>query len=188
MKLSGLLAGAAVAVALLGVASVAQARTDDFTYTSTGGTPASASGTISFQPVGPSDPGVFVITAITGMVDGDLITALINNPNSPGASTSTDGLFIFDNDVYANAPTLSNPGVLFSGKSGAEYNLFSTSPSDYTLYQAIAGAYTENSVGSFVLTGGIPEPATWLMMVLGVAAIGGGLRLGRGARPELAAG
>jgi hypothetical protein len=184
VKLSGILGAAILSIGMLGLGSVAQAETQDFTYTSTSGPPTEATGQITFSVV---PGGVYEISKITGNVDGQVIDMLLGMAGS--AKTSADGLFIYDDDVYATGPALSNPGVLFSDKNGAEYNLFSTAstgPDNFTLYQAVNGAYTENSIGNFALSA--PEPATWLMMVFGVAAIGGGLRLGRGTRPVLAAG
>ena len=176
MKLSALIVSIAGAAVLALTASVAQATTDSFVYTSTTSAPSSATGMITFHSIG---GGVYEITDITGFVDGDKITNLVPNSNPPGAVTSTDGLFIYDNDVYSGAPTLSNPGVLFDGQSGIEYNLFSQGPS-YVLYEGVNNAFGPNSVGTFALAGGAPESATWLMMVMGVAAIGAGLRMERG--------
>jgi hypothetical protein len=178
VKLSSLLISITGAIALGLAASAAQAKTDSFVYTSISGAPNSATGTLTFHPVA---AGVYAITGITGNVDGDTIspTAPVSNPDSPNAATSPDGLFIYDNDVYSHGPTLSNPGVLFDGASGAEYNLFSQG-SEYVLYEALNGSYVANSVGNFTLTGGVLEPASWLMMVMGVAAVGAGLRMGRG--------
>jgi hypothetical protein len=135
--------------------------------------------------------GGYDITGVTGNVDGDAVTGLIANPAQPYASYSADGMFIFDNVVYANAPPLlSNPGLFFSGASGNEYNLFSDSPAVYELYQARPGvAYLEHSVGvlSAQKTGrlggladlgqaAIPEPAAWTMMILGFGGVGAILR------------
>lgn len=184
MKLPTLLVGVTGAMALALAATAVQAKTDTFLYTSTSGAPLKATGTLTFDPVG---AGVYAITGITGTVDGDMIspTTPVANPQSPNATTSTDGLFIFDNDVYSHGPTLSNPGVLFDGVSGIEYNLFSQGPS-YVLYEGVNGAFGPNSTGVFTLTGGVPEPATWLMMLMGMAAIGAGLRIGHARRPASA--
>ena len=73
-------------------------------------------------------------------------------------------MFIFDNVVWpTGAPALSNPGLFFSGASGAEYNLFSDNASTYELYRARSGVgYLANSVGTLSVasrSGPCPTPA-----------------------------
>ena len=99
------------------------------------------------------------------------------------------------------AEQLSNPGILFLGASGTEYNLFSDPPATrrptpYELYKAFNGrawGYDAHSYGTItmgqtfsqdldrsVLSGGVPEPAAWTMMILGFGAVGAVLRRRRG--------
>jgi hypothetical protein len=187
-NISKLAAVVAVATTLAGHAQAATWLLD-FTATN-GAAPGEAALTVetldTLNAVGGYD-----ITGVTGNVDGDAVTGLIANPAQPYASYSADGMFIFDNVVYANAaPLLSNPGLFFAGASGNEYNLFSDSPTVYELYQAKPGvAYLEHSVGVLSAQnagplggagdldqGGIPEPAAWMMMILGFGGVGALLR------------
>jgi hypothetical protein len=156
----------------------AQASTWILDYTATNGaTPTEADLTLDVSDVQNLVGGGFNVLGITGQVDGDSITGLIANPNSPNASTSADGWFTYDNVFYAGqSPVLSNPGLLFTSASGAEYNLFSDNATTYELYQARAGVgYTENSVGALTAVG-VPEPASWTLMIVGFGGMGAILR------------
>jgi hypothetical protein len=200
-----LAAGVAAALALsagMG-AGAAQASTWvlDYTANNSGDTPYSAVLNLTASNT-LNAAGGFDITAIGGFVDGDAITALVDNPSKPSASYSADGLFIFDNNLYTSGavPVLSNPGLLFTGASGHEYNLFSDDMANYELYQATPG-YTEHSYGTISLqetfeqgggplahlTNPVPEPATWTMMILGFGGVGALLRQRRARPARLAA-
>jgi PEP-CTERM motif len=191
-------AGAAAALALsAGIGGAAQASTWvlDYTANNPGDTPFSATLDLTASNT-LNAAGGYDITAISGFVDGDAVAALTDNPNKPSAAYSTDGLFIFDNVLWTSgaAPVLSNPGLLFTGVSGHEYNLFSDDMTHYEMYQATPG-YTEHSYGAISLhetfeqggtlghlSGAVPEPAAWTMMILGFGGIGFVLRQRR-ARP-----
>jgi PEP-CTERM motif len=175
---------AAGAAALL-LAGQAHAATWFVKYNSTGGDPLSAALTVTSSNV-LNSVGGYNVTGITGTVAGDLVTGLIGNPTKPNFSYSSDGLFIFDNVIFAGAPNVSWGGLFFSGKSGAEYNLFSDNASTYELYAAQDGHYLANSVGfmrTIKLAGGdvspsngVPEPAAWTMMIVGFGGIGAMMR------------
>jgi hypothetical protein len=187
LRLKTMLAGATAAMAL--AAGQAHAATWLLTYTSTTGAPFTANLTLDAADV-MNTVGGFDALAISGDVDGDAITGLIDNPSQPLAHYSSDGMFIYDNVVWpGGAPALSNPGLFFSGASGNEYNLFSDNATTYELYRARSGVgYLANSVGTldvaeqartFSDARAIPEPATWMMMILGFGAVGAALRLRR---------
>ena len=177
MRLLKLAAGAA---ALL-LAGQAHAATWLVNYASTGDAPLSASLTVTASDV-LNSVGGFDVTDITGNVDGDLITGLIANPNQPNPSYSADGLFIFDNVIFASAPNVSWYGLFFQGLSGSEYNLYSDNASTFELYRAQNGNFLSHSYGSVEAVkfasngGGVPEPAAWTMMILGFGGIGAMLR------------
>src|SRR5579859_8058017 len=191
---------AAVVAVAAAFAGHAQAATWLLDFTATNGA-APAEATLTVQTLDTLNAvGGYDVTGVTGDVDGDAVTGLIANPGQPYAAYSADGMFIFDNVVFANAaPLLSNPGLFFSGASGNEYNLFSDSPTVYELYQAKPGvAYLEHSVGVLsaetappagglgnLAQGAIPEPAAWAMMILGFGGVGALLRRRRGV-PTLA--
>jgi hypothetical protein len=205
--MSGLVKFAAGAVAALVLSAgmgvgAAEASTWvlDYTANNPGDTPFSATLDLTASNT-LNAAGGYDITAISGFVDGDAVAALIDNPSKPGASYSTDGLFIFDNVLWTSgaAPVLSNPGLLFTGASGHEYNLFSDDFVTYEMYQATPG-YTEHSYGTISLHegldqggplgrlgGAVPEPATWTMMILGFGGVGALLRQRRSRPATLAA-
>jgi type II secretory pathway pseudopilin PulG len=130
--------------------------------------------------------GTYDITSITGTVGGNNITGLVNNPGSPATSTSADGKFFYDNDVkFPGSPTLSNPGLLFTDILGNEQNLFSTGAGASAFYTLITqpGNYPTGVNGDFsvhldsgTLAGGVPEPASWALMILGFGGVGATLR------------
>ena len=180
---------AGLSAALVLAAGDAQAATWLLDYTATdGGVPSQASVTVEISDT-VNAVGGYDVTGVTGQVDGDAITGLIANPGQPFASYSADGWFIFDNVMWTDgAPTLSNPGLFFSGASGDEYNLFSDNASTYELYDARAGVgYVAHSVGvlgadlaphdfSLDEVVGVPEPASWVLMILGFGSVGAVLR------------
>jgi len=131
-------AGLSVAMAL--GAGHAQAATWLLDYTATdGANPSQASVTVEISDV-LNAVGGHDVTSISGQVDGDAITGLIANPGQPFASVSADGWFLFDNVLWPDgAPSISTPGLFFTGASGDEYNLFSDNASTYELYEARAG-------------------------------------------------
>ena len=182
-----LIIAAGLTAATVLAASQVQASTWVLDYTATNGaTPSEADLTLDVSDVRNTNNGSnsgFDVLGISGQVDGDSITGLIANPGLPNASTSADGWFIYDNVFYAGqSPVLSNPGLLFTGASGAEYNLFSDNATTYELYQARAGVgFTENSVGTLAAVA-VPEPASWMLMIVGFGGVGAVLRRRRHAQ------
>jgi hypothetical protein len=174
-------------------ASNAQAATWLLNYTATNGA-APTEATLTLQTSDTLNTvGGYDVSGVSGDVDGDTVTGLIDNPAQPFVSYSGDGMFIFDNVLYAStAPLLSNPGLFFAAASGDEYNLFSDSSTVYELYQAKSGVgYLDHSVGELsaqqlpevrgvqgldLQGGAIPEPAAWTLMILGFGGAGAVLR------------
>jgi hypothetical protein len=99
-------------------------------------------------------------------------------------------MFWYDNVVFPTAPQVSWYGLLFAGASGNEYNLFSDSPTVFELYKARSGVgYLDHSVGAITVApevihgferdaqiDAVPEPATWMMLLLGFGGVGAYLR------------
>jgi hypothetical protein len=167
---------AAAAAATMVLAGQAHAGTWLLDYASLGGAPLSADLTVTASDI-LNAVGGYDVTGLSGDVDGDAVTALIANPTQPFPSLSTDGLFIYDNVIWpTSTPPISNPGLFFSGASGAEYNLFSAGQG-YQLYKATPGVgYLASSSGTLSIAGGAPEPTTWTMMIVGFAGAGALLR------------
>lgn len=183
---------AGLSAAIVLAAGHAGAATWLLDYTATdGANPAEASVTVEIADVVNAVGGHDVL-AVSGHVDGDAITGLIANPGQPFPSYSADGWFIFDNVVWpGGAPAISNPGLFFTGASGDEYNLLSDNASTFELYDARAGvgavahsvgtlAASEiplaNDIGALPDAVNVPEPAAWMMMIVGFGAIGALLR------------
>ncbi len=172
-------------------ASQAQAATWLLDYAATNGaSPTQASLTVDISDA-QNAVGGHDVTGISGQVDGDAVTGLIANPGQPFPSYSADGWFIYDNVVWpGGAPVLSNPGLFFTGASGDEYNLFSDNASTYELYDARAGVgYVAHSMGALAVSElpsvrgfsldevvGVPEPASWVFMIVGFGSVGAVLR------------
>jgi hypothetical protein len=151
----------------------------DWSYAGFNGGPVAALGTLQATPDG---GGVYTVTSIAGTRNGVPITGL----------TVYAGL---DNLVYTDAANLYGvdahvdyPGLAYTDLSGAAFNVFyDISASDP--YNCGRIGYCEigpgivgtsglgpprDSVGPiefFTLTG-VPEPATWTMLLIGFAGIG----------------
>jgi hypothetical protein len=186
MKLSKLMAGVAGAVALACVASAAQARTYDWTFTNTATGVVEGHGQLT---TGAADGGGFDVTSLTGVLDDPTIG--VNGgifDFNPGAGN--DGVFAWDNVVYTtpgpNQPYLDNLGLLFH-VGGQEINIYNGTggccgivyPGIYPNGDIAAGSSNNSGGDAGTFTLSVPEPATWAMMLLGVTLIGAGLRLTR---------
>ena len=158
-----------LASALLAAAS---ASATQYLFTIGGGSTATGTLTVA-NPVVVG--GSSLITAITGTYNGQAITGLA----APG------GLGGNDNFLYVAQPSLLDIlGFTFNGAFG-DRNIFSVGSTYFDL-----GAGESNTVVNFQIrevAPGVPEPATWAMMLVGFGAIGLALRRrARAARPSLA--
>ena len=195
MKRFGLALAAMAGVALPGSA---QAANFMLHYVSNGAAPLAADLTVTTSDV-LNSVGGYDVTGISGNVSGDVVTGLTANPDQPNAHYSADGWFIYDNVYYPGQPSVSYWGLLFTS-AAHEYNLFSDSATQYELYQATPGyGFTQNSVGMLFSApvrldgpggpanvGGVPEPASWLTMVLGFGLLGSFVRGSRKAARQIA--
>ena len=170
--------------ASIAVATPASAATFLFSYSGTNATNGAftATGTITTTNTTTTVNGrqAYTITGITGTRNGSAITGLI------AAGTDFGGVPI-DDYLYATGPYLTDAGFGFS--VAGTTNLFNPYYFDgaYQEYvRTAAGADFQNTSGvTFTLTAvtaGVPEPATWAMMLVGFGAIGGALRR----RPKVA--
>ena len=180
-----LAAGFAATLAL--AASQAKASTWMLNNVSTGGAPMTADLTLTAADT-LNAVGGFDVNGLSGAVNGDAVTRLLANPSQPPWSHSADGLFVIENVFFQAAPHVSSYGLFFAGASANEYNPFSDNASTNELYPVQSGVgYLANSAGTLAiaaafppernpLLGGVPEPATWALMIVGFGAVGAQLR------------
>ncbi len=165
-------AAAALAVGAALSGSAAQAAVYDYTFTQTGGAGSIVSMKGTFTTAAPWSASGVEIIGMTGNLTS--FDSVFGNPTYAAASYSPDGAFIYDNVLSSSQPYLDNPGVLFttSDNPGGYWNLFSTDPTTYNLYESVPGqGYPVAETGTLSVTA-VPEPATWAMMLAGFAFLG----------------
>jgi hypothetical protein len=154
--------------ALLFGASTANAAVYKFTFESFD-SELTAAGQFSVDTAGQ-------VTAVSGAISGladQTISAVAGNPSFPSAAYSADGLFIYDNLYHASGLTFDINGLLLvtAQNPGGYWNLWGTSPGDYSLWESAGGNYPIQESGTLSVTAA-PEPSTWAMLALGLAALG----------------
>jgi len=112
--------------------------------------------------------GGYDVTGIGGTVggpNGGAIAGLVTNPGAPSADD--DGSRVYDNVVFPSGPWVDASGLLFAA-GGHDYNLYSKR----WIYSLSSFNPAGNDILGRLSVMNIPEPATWLMMGLGFAALG----------------
>ena len=181
-KYAVLAASLLVAFVLLTASS---AKADSFSYTYTDGS-VTATGTLTGNLMTPGtsytlSTGAITIPADTFDITGGTITlsgalsgsgTLYANPSSTSYSTSTDGLFWYDDLLYPGRnPQLDIDGLLFEvGGIPVSINIWGNSPNSYSLYEGLGGYPYANGNGSFAAT---PEPVSMLLMGTFLSLAGG---------------
>ena len=105
--------------------------------------------------------------AAIGGANGSQSGVFLDDSNAQGAVTFTSGLLKFTN----------------SGDAGFSLSLTSIFPTLSAARDGALRSFDAVSTGSFYAnlasgggTGGVPEPATWALMLIGVGAVGGAVR------------
>ncbi len=179
------LAGAALAASLL-AATAASATTKVFEY-DLGGSPV-ATGSFSYTTGSTGVLGYGDLTAFSVTVAGETYSLA-------DALGLTDYVhFAYDtaaNDFVVDPNTCGFAGCGFSSSlsainsSGTFGYFFNGAPGSYAEYQT----GTVGSMDSLTISagGGVPEPATWAMMLVGFGGLGAAMRLSRRKQAAVAA-
>ena len=126
--------------------------------------------TTSDVPVQRFGETAFAITDIRGTLNGAAITGLFAAPGNPTYYYfTTGGTFLDGSGVRFNAGGFTN--VAFFQPS--------VGPADQYRINGGGGISTLGNASSSLVSGAVPEPATWAMMLLGFGFVGAAMRSAR---------
>jgi hypothetical protein len=155
---------------ILATWSTANATVYNFTFSSP------SESIIGLLAVDTSDNEVTNITGTLSGVVNDTINGFIANSSFPNPVSLPGDVFIYDNVFYPGQDSLVDQyGVVFTtaGNPGGYWNLWSGAPGDYSLYESnLAGDYPIAISGGNLDPTAVPEPSTWVMMLIGLAGVG----------------
>lgn len=140
------------------------------------GTGVDASGTLFTGDVADAE-GFYLVSGISGVRNGEAITGL----QATGTAIPLNEPFAVDNLVKADG-TLSSHGIGYATAAGTYANLFLAgwlSPATNVEFSSIPALSTTAEVPvsfSFALAGTVPEPSTYALWALGIAALAIGFR------------
>lgn len=172
-----------VLAAFAAVASAPAAAAEySFSYQSTisffGAPPQTLQGvfTTSDTPVDRFGETAFVITGISGTLNGLPITGLFEIRNNPYYYFTTGGTFLDGSGVRFNAGRFTN--VAFFQPS--------VGPADQYRINGGGGISTLGNATSSLVAAAVPEPGTWLTLILGFGALGFAMRRSAKVRASVA--
>ena len=172
---------AAVAIAVCGLwASSAAAASYMFTFT---GSAYDASGAFSTSNVANGDGTFDIVSALGNLTASDASLPQGAFTLYPGSGTTADGQSTYSNTYKPGDPGFAGSGIELLGSS-FELNIYNGVLAAYPSCPGNCGSvpgtgyYNPGDVGELTITA-VPEPATWAMMLVGVAGLGGALRTAR---------
>jgi hypothetical protein len=175
---------ASMAAVILATWSAANATVYHFTFNS------SSESIVGQLTVDASDNEVTNLTGTLSGVVNDTINGFIATASFPTPVSLPDGAFFYDNVFYPGQNSLVDQfGVVFTtvGNPGDYWNLWSGAPGDYSLYESnLAGEYPIAISGGSLDPTPVPEPSTWVMMLIGGLAGLGSAAYGRGRKRRVA--
>ena len=161
---------ASMTAVILATWSTANATVYNFTFDST------SESIIGQLTVDTSDNEVTNITGTLSGIVNDTINGFIASPSFSNPVSLPGAAFIYDNVFYPGQDSLVDQfGVVFTtaGNPGGYWNLWSDAPGDYLLDESnLAGDYPIIISGGNLDPTAVPEPSTWVMMLVGLAGIG----------------
>jgi PEP-CTERM motif len=160
---------ASMTAVILATGSAANATVYHFTFNST------SESIIGNLTVDTSDNEVTNITGKLSGVVNDTINGFIASPSFPNPVSLPADVFIYDNVYPGQDSFVDQFGIVFTtvGNPGGYWNLWSGAPGDYSLYESnLAGDYPIAISGGNLDPTAVPEPSTWVMMLVGLAGLG----------------
>jgi hypothetical protein len=117
------------------------------------------------------------VTSVSGAISGltnRSISGVTSNPSFPNSSYSPDGSFIYDNLYSATGNAFDYSGLLFttSGNPGGYWNLWSTAPGSYSLFESAGTQNYPIEESGTLSVAAAPELSTWAMLAMGFAGLG----------------
>jgi hypothetical protein len=130
--------------------------------------------------------GFNLINGITNLLSGDFTKATITGAGgAPGGGSGAANFSSAGGGTLTFTSDLENFSNLVPGSEGFALNLLTALPQFHAASGSVLDSFTANGGGNFSFdTAGVPEPATWGLMIAGFGGMGMVLRARR--RPALA--
>jgi hypothetical protein len=176
---------ASAAIALLVIGAAAQAKVYDFTFV--GQTYTISDGVFVTSNAANADGTHDIISATGTLVSSDLALpqgAFTMTPGNGANLTSSDGTEDYSNLYTPRAKSFADQGLQLQGQ-GLEINIYNAVNANFSgcgatdcLSAPNSPLYNPGDLGVVSITT-VPEPASWAVMLIGLGAVGGAMRVSR---------